>query len=92
VSDNNAVNEQVTVSAASPMLTTTPNPTSVMLGSTPVTLKDTADLEGGYHPGGTITFTLFYNGGTTPVAIIRVGPSLLRSSITAAPRRWTPRR
>jgi hypothetical protein len=42
-----------------PTLTTTPNVTSVTLGTSPVTLKDTADLEGGLNPTGTITFTLF---------------------------------
>jgi hypothetical protein len=66
-SDVNNTDEQVTVSAASPTLSTTPDPTSVTLGATPVTLKDAADLEGGFNPTGTITFTLFYNGGTTPV-------------------------
>ena len=40
---------------------------TVTLGTTPVTLKDTAVLQNGYHPTGTITFTLFYNGGSTPV-------------------------
>ena len=57
----------MTVSAASPTITTAPNPTTVTLGTTAVTLKDTADLEGGFHPTGTIIFTLFHNGGTTPV-------------------------
>ena len=63
VSDNNAANERVTVSAASPTITTAPNPTTVTLGTTAVTLKDTADLEGGFHPTGSITFTL-RRGGT----------------------------
>ena len=67
VSDNGATNEQVTVSAASPTISTAPNPTTVTLGTTPVTLNDSADLEGGFHPTGTIIFTLFHNGGTTPV-------------------------
>ena len=67
VSDDNATAEQVIVSAASPTLTTTPIPAAVTLGATDVTLKDTADLEGGYHPTGTLTFTLFQNGGSTPV-------------------------
>ena len=67
VRDNNNVDEQVTVSAASPTLTTTPNQDTVTLGTTPVTLKDSAVLQNGYHPTGTITFTLFYNGGSTPV-------------------------
>jgi hypothetical protein len=68
VSDNNSVNEQVIVSAASPMLTTTPTPTSVPLGATaPPILTDSATLSGGFHPTGTITFTLLFNGGATPV-------------------------
>ena len=57
----------MTVSRASPTITTTPIPTSVDLGVGRVTLTDTATLVGGYHPTGTITFTLFYNGGNTPV-------------------------
>ena len=59
VSDNNNANEQVAVSAASPTLTTTPGSTSVTLGASTVTLKDTAVLAGGYDETGTITFTLF---------------------------------
>ena len=57
----------MTVSAANPTLGTIPNPTAVSLGLNAVTLKDTADLESGYSPTGTITFTLFDNGGATPV-------------------------
>ena len=34
VSDNNAANEQVTVSPASPTLSTIPDPTTVTLGAT----------------------------------------------------------
>ncbi len=67
VNDNNAADEQVTVQAASPALGTTPDPTRVTLGANAVTLTDTATLEGGFNPTGTITFTLFHNGGPTPV-------------------------
>jgi hypothetical protein len=63
--DINAANEQATISPASPQITTTPSPTSATLGTTSVTLKDTADLEGGYFPAGTITFTLVAPGGGT---------------------------
>jgi uncharacterized repeat protein (TIGR01451 family) len=66
-SDNNAANERVTVNSASPAITTSPNPTSVTLGLGTETLTDTATLAGGFHPTGTVTFTLFYNGGATPV-------------------------
>jgi uncharacterized repeat protein (TIGR01451 family) len=63
--DVNNVNEQVTVDPASPILRSTPNPIRVTLGTNPVTLTDTATLAGGYHPGGTITFTLVAPGGAT---------------------------
>src|ERR1700716_558148 len=58
--------EQVTDNPDSPTLSTTPDQTSVTLGP-PVTLKDTADLEGGFNPKGTITFTLVGPDGTTVV-------------------------
>jgi hypothetical protein len=49
----------VTVSAASPTLTTTPNPSMAHLG---VTLQDVADLAGGFDPTGSITFRLYAPG------------------------------
>src|SRR5947208_1525408 len=49
---------------ADPTLTTTPDAATVTLGP-PVTLKDTADLEGGLNPTGTITFTLIGPDGAT---------------------------
>jgi hypothetical protein len=64
-SDINATDEQVPVSPASPAIATTPDPTSVTLGTTTVTLKDSAVLSGGYFPTGTITFTLVAPGGAT---------------------------
>jgi hypothetical protein len=83
-SDINALNELVTVSAARPTLTTTPNPTMVTLGTGPSPiLTDTADLEGGFNPNGTITFQLFYSG--SPTGWIR---KQSRSTATAP----TPRR
>jgi hypothetical protein len=62
-SDTNNAGEQVTVSPASPTLSTTPNMTAVTLGASPVTLTDTAVVGGGYNDTGTITFTL-YQGST----------------------------
>ncbi len=53
--------------AQAPDLTTTPNPTTATLGTTAPMLMDSAVLSGGDSPTGTITFTLFVNGGTTPV-------------------------
>ena len=68
VSENNAPSEQAVVSAPpSTAIVTTPNPGSAILGTTPITLKDQAVLSGGSNPTGTITFTLFFNGGATPV-------------------------
>ena len=64
-SDNNDSREQVTVSPASPTIATTPSATSIALGTTTVTLKDTAVLSGGYYPGGSITFTLVAPGSAT---------------------------
>jgi hypothetical protein len=61
----NDPDEEVFVQSASPTLTTAPSPGSVANpGSGTVTLTDTADLEGGYQPGGTITFTLYDPSGT----------------------------
>src|SRR5438477_635081 len=54
------------MSVNNPTLSTTPDQTSVTLGP-PVTLKDTADLEGGFNPRGSITFTLVGPDGTTVV-------------------------
>src|SRR5438874_3767595 len=54
------------MSVNNPTLSTTPDQTSVTLGP-PVTLKDTADLEGGFNPKGSITFTLVGPDGTTVV-------------------------
>ena len=57
-SETGASNEQVKVNPASPSITTTPNTTSGMCG-TSETLKDTATIAGAYDPTGTITFTLY---------------------------------
>ncbi|HET7465187.1 MAG TPA: hypothetical protein VFL29_00860 [Candidatus Dormibacteraeota bacterium] len=48
--------EPVVVGKASPRISTTPNPTSAIVGAT---LKDSATLSGGFNPTGTITFTLY---------------------------------
>ena len=58
-SENNAAAEQVTVISASPAIATTPSAASVTLGTSSVTLNDTAVLSGGYHENGSITFTLY---------------------------------
>jgi hypothetical protein len=64
-SDIGASNEKVIVSRASPTLVTTASPNVTLPAGPPgtVTLSDTADLEGGYFPTGTIVFTLTGPGG-----------------------------
>ena len=61
--ETNSTAEQTVVNPASPTITTTPSTGTVTLGSSLVTLNDTATLSGGYHETGTITFTL-YEGST----------------------------
>jgi hypothetical protein len=51
---------------ASPTLTTTPTTVTLAATASPI-LTDTADLEGGSNPTGTITFELFHIGDATPV-------------------------
>jgi hypothetical protein len=63
--DQSGTAEQTVVSPASPTIVTTPNPTNVLVGNSPVVLKDSATLSGGYHPTGTITLTLVF--GSTSV-------------------------
>jgi hypothetical protein len=64
VSDSGDPAERVTVSAANPTISATPDSTTVTLGSNPVLLTDTAVLSGGYNPAGSIHFTLFAPDGT----------------------------
>jgi uncharacterized repeat protein (TIGR01451 family) len=64
-SDQGGAAEQTVVSQASPTLTATPSPSTVTLGTSPVTLTDSATLADGYHPTGAITFTLIAPGGGT---------------------------
>src|SRR5207249_3003512 len=65
-SDIDDPTEQVTVNPDSPTLSTIPYRTSVTTGP-PGTLKDTAFLQGGFNPRGSITFTLVGPDGTTVV-------------------------
>ena len=65
--DIGAFEFQGTNPLASPTLSTSPSASTVTLGTTAPTLKDTATLASGYNETGTITFTLYYNGGSSPV-------------------------
>ncbi|HKI18054.1 MAG TPA: hypothetical protein VKA15_09235, partial [Isosphaeraceae bacterium] len=66
LTENNVAAEQVTVSPATPTISTTPNITVVPIG-TATNLKDTAVLAGGYYATGTITFKLYAPGCGTAV-------------------------
>src|SRR4029077_8614483 len=57
---------------ATPSIVTTPNPTSVTLGTSAGTLKDSAVLSGGSSPTGSITFTLVYKGSTVDTETVTV--------------------
>jgi uncharacterized repeat protein (TIGR01451 family) len=63
--DQGGVAEQTVVSPASPTLIGATGADSVTLGTSPVTLTDSATLAGGVNPTGSITFTLVGPGGTT---------------------------
>jgi hypothetical protein len=63
--DPGLVTEQTAVSPAQPAIVTTPDAKAVTLGTSSVTLTDTAMLSGGYHEIGTITFTLVAPSGST---------------------------
>jgi hypothetical protein len=71
-SDVGAMNERVVVSPATPAINTVPDVTTVTLGTSSVTLHDTAVLSGGYYPTGTITFTLVYNSATVDTETVTV--------------------
>ena len=65
--DNDPDEEKFTTPQAPTQISTLANPTGqITLGTTAVTLTDTATLTGGFNPGGSISFTLTYNG--NPVA------------------------
>jgi hypothetical protein len=60
--------EPVAVELASPTISTTSDPTDVILDSSgSPTLTDSATIANGYNPAGTVTFTLYGPDGTTVV-------------------------
>ena len=73
ISDNNDVNEQVTVVRATPTMVVVASPMAVTLGTSTVTLTDSATLSGGYYETGSITFTLLApNGATVDTEVVPV--------------------
>src|SRR5262249_44023037 len=94
-SDVGAANERVTVSKASPALVTTASPDVTLPTGPPdtVTLSDSADLEGGYFPTGSIVFTLTGPGGfsfTQTVTVSGDGPYTASVTLPSTPPwgRW----
>jgi uncharacterized protein (DUF2141 family) len=59
--------ETLTVTPASPSITTSVSPSSIILGGSPSSATDTATLSGGYDPTGTITFSVYYSASSTAV-------------------------
>src|SRR5205823_1552372 len=86
-SDIDDPTEQVTANAHSPTLSTIANQTSVTLGP-PVTLKDTAFLQGGFNPTGSITFTLVGPDGTTVVDTVML--MVTRNTLYSTPSLLAP--
>src|SRR5262249_7139207 len=71
-SHTDSTTECFTVIRNSPTIVTTPSPKSVTLGTSSVTLNDSAVLSGGSSPTGMITFTLVYNGSTVDTETVSV--------------------
>src|SRR5205823_6164938 len=76
--------ERLTVNPANPTLVTTANPNgTITLGASgSPTLKDSADLEGGYHPTGTITFMLHYGASVVDTETVTVSGNGVYSTPT----------
>ena len=83
-------NEQLTVNASAPLMSTMASPTAVTVGVAS-TVKDTATLTGGDAPSGSVTFTLYSNAGCTTLATPGVSGSGMVSAGTASySTSWTP--
>ena len=68
VTDNGGLSTTVSrLYLSHPNLSTTGTNGNVTLGTTVQTLTDTVDLTNAYEPTGSLTFSLYENGGTSPV-------------------------
>ena len=65
-----------------PSIVTTPSPKSVTLGTSGVTLTDSAVLSGGTSPTGSISFTLVYKGSTVDTETVSVSGNGIYSTPT----------
>ena len=73
--------EPVTVSKASPSVSTTPQPASGAIGSS---IAAQATVSGGYNPTGTVTFSLYDNAGATGSPLFTDTEALASGSATSA--------
>jgi uncharacterized repeat protein (TIGR01451 family) len=84
--DQGGTAEQTVVNPASPTLVTTASPASVTLPlAAPLPLTDTADLEGGFAPTGSIVFTLRGPGGFSYTQTDTVGGNGTYTAATTLP-------
>jgi N-acetylneuraminic acid mutarotase len=85
VSSGNA-DEPVTISAATPSISTSPQPASGTVGSS---IADKATLSGGDSPSGTVTFDLYNNPNATGTPLFTDTESLSAGSATSASYKTT---
>jgi NADPH-dependent 2,4-dienoyl-CoA reductase/sulfur reductase-like enzyme len=71
----------VTVTKASPGISTTPQPASAAVGSS---IADQATVSGGYQPSGTVTFKLYNNSSATGSPLFTDTKTLSSGSATSA--------
>jgi hypothetical protein len=76
-----ASGEPLVISAATPSITTTPQPASTIVGSS---ITDKAGLSGGYNPTGTITFKLYNNSTASGTPLFSDTETLSSGSATSA--------
>jgi uncharacterized repeat protein (TIGR01451 family) len=67
--DQGDAHEQVTIGPATPTVETLASDSAITLNSTVPTLNDVATLSGGFFPGGSITFVLEFDDGTTTTTV-----------------------
>ena len=84
-------NEQITVNAASPGMTTKASPATATVGVAVSTLTDTATLTGGDSPTGTVTFGLYTDNTCTMAVMPAVGGTVALGGTSATETTsWTP--
>ena len=89
VSDGDPAAEQVDVIPASPTLLTTASPNVTLPAPVPTFLTDTADLTGGFNPGGSIIFTLTGPGGFSYTQMDTISGNGAYSASTTLPTTGT---